>query len=215
MIFRLSDDIVFPKPSLADADGLLAVGGDLSVERLILAYSNGIFPWFSDDDPILWYAPHSRCVIFPNEVHISRSMRRTINSNQFTITENKDFVGVISRCAEIARKGENGTWITFEMQVAYRALHGAGIAKSIEVWKSGELVGGIYGVVINTVFCGESMFSSVKDASKIALIWLCQHGGYTLIDCQIPNDHLLSMGARLIDSGLFRNYLRDSPEKSR
>lgn len=135
-------------------------------------------------------------------------MGRTMNSNELTVTENKDFAGVISRCAEIPRSGENGTWINSQMQVAYQALHAAGIAKSIEVWKSGKLVGGIYGVVINTVFCGESMFSSVKDASKMALIWLCQQGGYTLIDCQISNDHLVSMGARMIESEAFQELLK-------
>ena len=207
MIFKLTDELVFPEPSLAEQDGLLAVGGDLSVKRLKLAYSLGIFPWYSDDEPILWFAPHSRCVLFPNKVHISRSMRRTIHSNRFNVTHNKNFAGVISHCAEIERHDGNGTWITEEMRTAYQNLHTAGLAHSFEIWNANKLVGGIYGVVINNIFCGESMFSVEKDASKMALIWLCNHGGFKLIDCQIPNNHLISMGAEMIDANEFRKML--------
>lgn len=207
MIEILSHAVQFPDPALAEPDGLLAIGGDLSVDRLRAAYSSGIFPWFSDDDPILWYSPHQRCVLFPHRVHVSRSMVRVIRSGRFQITRNADFYSVIRACAEIARKGETGTWITAEMQSAYVALHAAGFAESVEVWQDGELVGGMYGVIVNGVFCGESMFSRVSNASKMAIIWLCHNGGYRVIDCQMPTDHLMSIGAEMISRKEFLEIL--------
>jgi len=199
MIFKLLDEsLIFPNPALAEEDGLLAIGGDLSSARLLLAYQNGIFPWFSEGDPILWYSPHERCVIFPERIKVSKSMRRIVKSEDFRITENQAFAQVIYNCAKSPRVGQDGTWITSEMQEAYIELNAKGIAKSIEVWKESELVGGLYGVEVGAVFCGESMFSKVSNASKLSLIYLAQQPGVKLIDCQLPNDHLLSMGAEMI-----------------
>lgn len=210
MVFRLpEDEIVFPNPALADPDGLLAVGGDLSVERLLLAYRNGIFPWFSDDDPICWYSPHERCVIYPSEVKVSKSMAKVLKSEVFSVTFNKAFKEVIVNCAKVGRKDQPGTWITQEMQDAYINLHEKGYAKSVEVWKDGALVGGLYGVEVDDVFCGESMFSLVSNASKTALIWLCQTNRFKLIDCQLPNDHLMSLGAEMISREQYEEFLKD------
>ncbi|WP_214227403.1 leucyl/phenylalanyl-tRNA--protein transferase [Pedobacter sp. B4-66] len=210
MVFRLpEDEIVFPNPALADPDGLLAVGGDLSIERLLLAYQNGIFPWFSDDDPICWYSPHERCVIYPSEVKVSKSMAKVLKSEIFLVTFNKAFREVIVNCAKVGRKDQPGTWITQEMQDAYTSLHENGYAKSVEVWQDGVLVGGLYGVEVNDVFCGESMFSLVSNASKTALIWLCQTNRFKLIDCQLPNDHLMSLGAEMISREQYEEFLKD------
>lgn len=199
MIFSLlANELIFPNTALAEPDGLLAIGGDLSVERLLLAYQSGIFPWFSEGEPILWYAPHERCVIFPDRIKISKSMRKTLASTVFEVTVNKAFGKVISHCAKTPRVGQDGTWITNEMQQAYIKLHEKGFAHSVEVWQNNELVGGLYGVKINKVFCGESMFSSVSNASKTALIYLTKTMGFELIDCQLPNDHLMSLGAVMI-----------------
>jgi len=208
MVFRLpEDEIVFPRPELADPDGLLAVGGDLRTERLLLAYENGIFPWFSDDDPICWYAPHERCVIFPERVKVSKSMGKVLSSGVFKVTWNKAFKAVIGHCAKTVRKDQPGTWITQQMQDAYLALHEAGHAASVEVWQDELLVGGLYGVLMNDVFCGESMFSLRSNASKAALITLCRSGQFKLIDCQMPNDHLMSLGAEMIGAEEFRRWL--------
>lgn len=206
MIFKLLEDIInFPNFNLAEPDGLLAIGGDLSEERLLLAYQSGIFPWFSEGDPILWYAPHERCVIFPNRILISKSMRKVIKSGLFRVTVNEAFEQVISACAEIPRANQNGTWITSAMQIAYKNLHRNGHALSVEVWQNSTLVGGLYGVKINHVFCGESMFSKVSNASKVALIYLCNRLNFKLIDCQLPNEHLMSLGAEMIK---MKDYLR-------
>ncbi|ETZ19504.1 leucyl/phenylalanyl-tRNA--protein transferase [Pedobacter sp. V48] len=210
MVFRLpEDEIVFPNPALADPDGLLAVGGDLSIERLLLAYHNGIFPWFSDDDPICWYSPHERCVIYPAEVKVSKSMAKVLKSDAFVVTFNKAFREVIVNCAKVGRKDQPGTWITQEMQDAYISLHEKGYAKSVEVWKDNVLVGGLYGVEVGDVFCGESMFSLVSNASKTALIWLCKTDRFKLIDCQLPNDHLMSLGAEMISRKQYDEFLKD------
>lgn len=208
MIFKLLDNsLVFPNPRLAEDDGLLAIGGDLSSERLLLAYQSGIFPWFSEGDPILWYSPHERCVIFPDRIKVSKSMRKLMKGGDFKITENQAFGDVIYNCAKFPRVGQDGTWITTEMQEAYSVLHAKGIAESIEVWKDDELVGGLYGVVIGAVFCGESMFSRVSNASKMALIYLAQKQGLQLIDCQLPNDHLMSMGAEMISREEYQSHI--------
>jgi leucyl/phenylalanyl-tRNA--protein transferase len=199
MVFRLSPGtIMFPDPALADDDGLLAIGGDLSEERLKLAYSNGIFPWYSEGEPILWYSPHERCVIFPEKIKVSKSMEQVFKRNVFSITLDRDFKSVIGSCAGTPRKDQDGTWITSDMQQAYINLHEKGIAHSVEVWKGDQLAGGLYGLQINNVFCGESMFSHESNASKAALIWLCRSGNFTLIDCQLSNPHLRSMGAEMI-----------------
>ncbi|VTP89817.1 leucyl/phenylalanyl-tRNA--protein transferase [Sphingobacterium daejeonense] len=191
-------ELVFPHPSLADEDGLLAVGGDLSIERLLLAYENGIFPWYNEDSPILWYAPLERFVLSPAKIRISKSLKQVLRSNKFQVTIDKDFSSVIKNCAVISRKDQDGTWIVSDMQDAYNRLHEAGYAHSVEVWQGEELVGGLYGVQIGKVFCGESMFSKVSNASKIALVHLAKNFGLSLIDCQIPSEHLTKMGAELI-----------------
>ncbi|GAB3932929.1 leucyl/phenylalanyl-tRNA--protein transferase [Mucilaginibacter myungsuensis] len=198
MIFRLDERLLFPNPELAEDDGLLAIGGDLSPERLLLAYQNGIFPWFSDDDPILWYSPHERFVFFPEKIKVSKSMRKVLASGQLKVTFDRAFAEVIRACAAIPRKDQDGTWITADMINAYITLHHLGHTHSVEVWQDDTLVGGLYGVVINKVFCGESMFSKVSNASKAALISLCQSGLYDMVDCQFHTDHLESMGAEMI-----------------
>jgi len=198
MIFRLDERLLFPDPELAEPDGLLAVGGDLSTERLLLAYQNGIFPWYSDDTPMLWYSPHERFVLYPTELKITGSMRQVLRSGKFTVTTNKCFDEVVAASAAIERSGQDGTWITEEMKTAYSRLHQQGYAHSFEVWFNDELVGGLYGVRVNSVFCGESMFTRVSNASKVALIHLCNSGLYNLIDCQVHTAHLESMGARMI-----------------
>ena len=204
----LTETIAFPGYDCTSEEGVIALGGDLSVERLTHAYKNGIFPWFSDNDPIVWYCPFERMVLFPTEIKISKSMHKIINKNEFTITENTAFEAVIYNCKNIDRKDGFGTWITNDMEQAYINLHKKGIAKSIEVWFKDELVGGLYGVEINHIFCGESMFSKVSNASKLAFMHLAKNKNYKLIDCQIHNEHLASLGAREIDRSLFLNILK-------
>ncbi|MFB9841947.1 leucyl/phenylalanyl-tRNA--protein transferase [Mucilaginibacter ginsenosidivorans] len=210
MIFRLDEHLIFPDPSLAEEGGLLAVDGDLSVGRLLLAYQNGIFPWYSDDTPILWYSPHERFVLFPGELKISKSMRHVLRSGKFEVTWDKSFEQVIEACSTAERQEQDGTWITGDMKAAYIELHRAGHAHSVEVWKNNELAGGLYGVQIGSVFCGESMFSRVNNASKTALISLCQSGRYKLIDCQVYTGHLESMGARMISRKEYMEALQNS-----
>jgi leucyl/phenylalanyl-tRNA---protein transferase len=210
MIFQLHDtDIYFPEPAFAEPDGLLAIGGDLSTERLLLAYHSGIFPWYSDDEPICWYSPPERCIIFPEKISISKSMQQIVNRKTFIITTNTVFEEVIQHCAETNRRDQDGTWITNDMQKAYINLHNLGIAKSVEVWQNNNLVGGLYGLEINNIFCGESMFSKVSNASKAALIWLCKENNYTLIDCQVRTEHLMSMGAEMISRLDYIDLLHD------
>ncbi len=208
MIFQLTEDLIFPHPSLAEPDGLLAIGGDLSCDRLVLAYQNGIFPWFSEGDPICWYAPQERCVIFPEKVKVSKSMKKILADRIFTVTMDQAFEAVIAHCAQTPRKGQDGTWITTAMQDAYLDLYKSGWAHSVEVWSNDALVGGLYGLHVNGVFCGESMFSLVSNASKTALIWLCRNPDYLLIDCQLPNDHLMSLGAEMIPQATYHAILK-------
>jgi leucyl/phenylalanyl-tRNA--protein transferase len=210
MLFQLSDKLVFPDPALAEKDGLLAIGGDLSTARLKLAYSLGIFPWYSEGEPILWYSPHQRFVIFCDKVHISRSMQRFINSDKYTVTWNTAFEEVITTCAKIKRTGQRGTWITADMHKAYVELHRLGIAHSVEIWQDEVLVGGMYGVEVNRVFCGESMFSKRPNASKLALITVCQSGKYDLLDCQAYSKHLESMGGQFISREKFAACLKQA-----
>lgn len=208
MIFQLTKELLFPPPHLAQEDGLLAIGGDLSVERLVLAYSMGIFPWYSEETPILWYSPHERFVLFPEKVKISKSMRKVLKTNRFTITRNQAFEQVIKACANIGRKDQPGTWITAEMQDAYIRLHKKGTAHSVEVWQGETLAGGLYGVETANIFCGESMFSRVSNASKAAFIWLCAHTNYRLIDCQFHTEHLESMGAEAISRDEYMQLMK-------
>jgi leucyl/phenylalanyl-tRNA--protein transferase len=202
----------FPPVSQAldDPPGLLAAGGDLSAERLQAAYRQGIFPWYSPGEPVLWWTPDPREVLFPEELHVSRSLRRCLGSGEFTVTENQDFPAVIAACAA-PRSPETGTWITPEMMAAYCDLHRRGIASSIEVWKGSDLAGGLYGIRSGPVFCGESMFSRRANASKVALAWLagkCAERAIQLIDCQMPSAHLRSMGSRPLPRNQFLAILR-------
>ena len=198
-VYQLSDEIMFPNPDLAEEDGLLAVGGDLSFERLILAYCNGIFPWYSEGEPILWWCPKPRFIIKPSEINISKSMKRVFNKGEFKVTFDKDFNEVIKNCKEL-RENKEGTWITNEIMEAYINLHKKGFATSVEVYKDQELVGGLYGVKIGKCFFGESMFSKKSNASKVALISICkklEEEGYIFLDCQMHTNHLESMGGKL------------------
>lgn len=211
----LTKEIKFPNVNQANEDGILAIGGDLSVERLTLAYKSGIFPWFNEGEPIIWYAPEDRMVLFPKELKISKSMKQILKKDVFKITFNQNFENVIANCKNVYREGQGGTWITDEMEQAYIKLHKQGIAKSIEVWLNDKLVGGLYGIDLKTqgisVFCGESMFSLVSNASKIAFIHLTQKlekENYKIIDCQVYNEHLASLGAREIIRNEFLKYLK-------
>ena len=209
-MYFLLKELFFPDFSETNKSGILAVGGDLSPERLMLAYKSGIFPWFDSDEPILWWSPQQRMVLFPDELVISKSMRSILRKELFTVTFNKDFRAVISNCSQISRNGQQGTWISEEMIEAYVKLHELGYAKSVEVWQNNELVGGLYGIDLGTVFCGESMFSKVSNASKVAFITLVEKlkiRKYKLIDCQVHNDHLESLGAREIPRAEFINIL--------
>ena len=206
----LSNKYVFPSVDKASKEGLLAIGGDLSSERLILAYRSGIFPWYSEGEPILWYSPDPRMVLFPEKLKISKSMQKILKKEEFKITFNQNFKEVINFCKTSDRKDQGGTWITNEMKEAYIKLHQLGIAKSVEVWKNEELVGGLYGLDLGTVFCGESMFSRESNTSKVAFIKLVeqlQKQDYKLIDCQVYNRHLASLGAEEIPRKEFLKYL--------
>lgn len=207
----LGNALVFPPARSAGPDGLLAMGGDLKPERLMLAYRSGIFPWFSDDSLILWWSPDPRMVLFPDELRITRSMRRIIGKKTFRITKNQCFAEVISACAETSRKGQDGTWITPGMEAAYIRLHEAGNAVSYEAWQGSELVGGLYGVDLGELFCGESMFTRVSNASKAAFIHMVrelEEKNYRLIDCQVHTPHLESLGARLVSRAQFLDLLK-------
>jgi leucyl/phenylalanyl-tRNA--protein transferase len=210
-VFRLPDEIVFPSPELAEDDGLLAVGGDLSVERLLLAYSLGIFPWYSEDSPILWWSPDPRLVLVPEELKISRSLRQRMKKGIFRVTFDTAFEKVMKGCAEVPRKDGQGTWITEEMIEAYCRLHEKGVAHSVESWAEGRLAGGLYGVALGGVFFGESMFSRRSDASKAALVTLVERlkgEGFRIIDCQMTTAHLMSMGAREIPRPEFLKIIK-------
>ena len=217
MIFQLNKSITFPDPHLAEDDGLFAVGGDLSVDRLLLAYSNGIFPWYSfrDQPQILWYCPMKRFVIFPDKLHISHSMRTLLNKDEYSVSINNDFDGVINNCSKL-RYDEEGAWLGRNMIKAYTELYRQGVAASVEVWdKEGKLVGGLYGVSIGPAFFGESMFSLVPSASKIALIFLAkyfQQCGGKLIDCQFETPHLKSMGGEYISYDEYMDIIRQTDD---
>ncbi len=200
-IFALNDEIIFPPVRLAEENGILAVGGDLSPERLIAAYRSGIFPWYSDDDPIIWWSPDPRFVLFPHDLYVSKTMRQVLRRNIFSISCDRDFRAVIQGCRE-PRKRERGTWITDEMLEAYVLLHEMGIAHSVEAWQDGELAGGLYGLSLGGCFFGESMFTRVANASKAAFITLVKkltELGFVIIDCQVHTAHLESLGAVHID----------------
>ncbi|BCY28081.1 leucyl/phenylalanyl-tRNA--protein transferase [Flavobacterium okayamense] len=196
-MYFLSQELFFPPVEEASPEGVIAIGGDLSSERLILAYRSGIFPWFNDDEPILWWAPPERMVLFFEDLKISKSMRNVLNQNKFKVTFNTAFREVITNCKKIKRKDQPDTWITDEMVEAYCQLNKLGFAKSVEVWENEELVGGLYGIDLGHIFCGESMFSKVSNASKVAFIHLAKQlelANYKLLDCQVYNEHLASLG---------------------
>lgn len=210
-VFRIPDELTFPDPALAEQDGLLGVGGDLSPERLVLAYANGIFPWHEHNGEPLWWSPDPRCVLFPGKLQVSQRLRRLLRKQDITVTFDRSFAEVIGHCAAVPRRGQRGTWITGEFIEAYGRLHERGYAHSVEVSMQGELAGGLYGVAIGKVFCGESMFSLRPDASKVALVHLVdrlQAWGFPIIDCQMTNPYLLSMGAEEIGREAFLRYLQ-------
>ncbi len=211
-VFQLPDEIIFPDPSLAEENGLLAIGGDLSPARLLTAYANGIFPWYSSDEPILWWSPSPRCVLFPHKFKIPKSLRSVLRKKIFEIRFDTEFENVIRFCAQVMRKGQQGdTWITPEMQTAYIKLHYLGYAHSVEAFYLGELVGGLYGVSIGKAFFGESMFHLVPNASKVAFCYLVnqlQKWNYEIIDNQQTSEHLLRFGAEEIDRSYFQQILK-------
>ena len=212
-MYFLTSELYFPPITEASSEGILAVGGDLSVERLLLAYRNGIFPWFDDDEPILWWSPPQRMVVNPQEYKIAKSLRNILNRKIFKITFNQNFSEVIRQCQQMKRNGQQGTWITDSMLEAYIKLHEIGVAKSVEVWQNDDLVGGLYGVDLGKVFCGESMFSKVPNASKVAFVTLIQQlkeENYLILDCQVHNDHLEKLGAFEISRNSYMKILKSA-----
>jgi leucyl/phenylalanyl-tRNA--protein transferase len=212
-MYFLSKELFFPPVSQANSDGILAIGGDLSPERLLLAYKSGIFPWFEQGEPIFWWSPNPRMVLFLNELVVSKSMRNILNRNIFKVTFNQNFREVISNCQKIKRDGQNGTWITNDMIEAYCKLNELGVAKSVEVWQNDKLVGGLYGIDLGHIFCGESMFSKVSNASKVAFIALAnqlKNENYKVLDCQVYNEHLESLGCREIEREEFIKILKSN-----
>lgn len=212
-VFRLSERVSFPPPHFAEAEGLLAVGGDLSEARILLAYKMGIFPWFSDSDPILWWSPDPRLVLYPSDIRVSRRLDRTIRKKTFHVTCDTAFEEVIGACAGDRLLKNQGTWISDEMIDAYSRLFTSGYAHSLEVWHEGLLAGGLYGISLGGGFFGESMFSRVSDASKVALAALCRYLkqlSFDMVDCQVPTDHLMRMGAVKISRTRFLRELQSS-----
>jgi len=222
-VFRLEEELLFPPPSYSEPDGLLAAGGDLGTERLLLAYSSGIFPWFNEDDPILWWSPDPRYVIDPSGIKVSRRLEKTVRSGRFKVTIDRAFDGVVEGCAESRRDGVDGTWITEEMKGAYIRLFELGYAHSVEAWYEGKLAGGLYGVSLGRCFFGESMFFRISDASKVAFVTLArllESYDFELIDCQLPTNHLKSFGAYGVKREIFlerliRGGVLPSPEPLR
>ena len=215
-VYFLDSRIRFPDPSEAEPGGLLAIGGDLSPKRLLLAYENGIFPWYSEEDPILWFSPDPRMVFFPGDFRFSKTLIKTVSSGKFSVRVDTDFATVIESCALVTRKGQSGTWITEEMKTAYRKLHELGYAHSFEVYSEENLVGGLYGVSLGGAFFGESMFHLETDASKVALFHLarkCWEFGFDFIDSQVPTDHMRTLGGREVSRKEFLLALKSSLRK--
>ncbi|KOY85272.1 leucyl/phenylalanyl-tRNA--protein transferase [bacterium 336/3] len=214
--YFLGDELYFPPVTRASSEGVVAIGGDLSEERLLLAYQSGIFPWFSDGEPIIWWSPDPRFVLYPQNVKVSKSMQQLFRKNTFEVTFDKSFEQVILNCKKIKREGQNGTWITDDMVAAYCSLHQKGFAHSVEVWQSGVLVGGLYGLSLGDSFFGESMFAKVSNASKygfIALVNALEKKGFNLVDCQVHTEHLESLGAEYIPRKKFLESLKKSLQK--
>ena len=213
-MYVLSKEFFFPPVEDASLEGIVAVGGDLSVERLNLAYKSGIFPWFNEDEPILWWSPPERMVVVPSIYKVSKSIRNLLNQNKFKVTFNQNFRDVILGCKQIDRPGQDGTWLSDDFVESYTKLHVMGIAKSVEVWQNDELVGGLYGVDLGHIFCGESMFSKVPNASKIGFVTLINYlkeNNYKLLDCQVHNDHLEKLGAFEVSRDVFMRVLNSAP----
>jgi leucyl/phenylalanyl-tRNA--protein transferase len=211
-VFRLTREIAFPDPSFAEEDGILAVGGDLSPDRLLQAYAEGIFPWFNEGSPILWWSPDPRLVLYPGELHVSASLARTLRRGTYRVTADTAFTQVIRGCSRTDRPGQDGTWITDEMIAAYEELHRLGYAHSFEAWSGDALAGGLYGVSLGGAFFGESMFSERTDASKVAFaraVGFMKERGIELVDCQVRTDHLVRLGAREIPRAAFLEQLYD------
>jgi len=209
-VYLLDGTLAFPSPHLASEQGLLAIGGDLSTDRLLLAYQLGIFPWFSEGDPIMWWSPDPRLVLSPKEIHIPRSLQKILNKKAFQVTMDVAFDRVIRGCADIRRKHDEGTWITQGMVDAYCRLHRIGAAHSIEAWLEGKLAGGLYGLCLGKCFFGESMFSRINNASKVAFVHLARHLAalsFQMIDCQVPTRHLMQFGAKEISREQFLHEL--------
>ena len=210
-MFLIPKEYIFPPVTLAQRNGILAVGGDLHPERMLLAYRNGIFPWYNEGEPIIWYAPPKRMVLKPEEVYISKSMSKILKENIFSFTFNQYFETVIHNCQNIFRSGQDGTWITEDYKKSLLKLHQMGYAQSVEVWKDDQLVGGLYGINLGKIFTGESMFSTIPNASKAGFIYLChklQSENYNLLDCQVYNEHLASLGAYEIPRKNFMKFLK-------
>ncbi len=212
MFLKPIDSSGFPPVENANHEGILAYGGDLSAERLLIAYQNGIFPWYNPGEPILWWAPNPRMVLLPNDYRPSRSLQKTIDKNIFNVTFNQNFEFIIRNCSTTKRAGQYGTWLSEEMILAYIELHKLGFAKSVEVYQNNQIVGGLYGIDLGHIFCGESMFASVTDASKVGFAWLVHHlktNNYKLLDCQVHNNHLASLGCIEIDRQVFMKILKE------
>jgi len=207
---QLSSEHIFPSALSANNDGIVAIGGDLDPKRILNAYKQGIFPWFESDDYLVWWSPDPRMVLFPEKLRISKSTKKVLKDANFKVTFNQSFDEVVDCCAKVKRFGQNGTWITEGLKKAYNILHKEGHAFSVEVWKDFELVGGLYGIDLGDIFCGESMFSKENNASKIGFIHLIKElskNGYKLIDCQVPSAHMKSLGAEEISRQQFLNFL--------
>jgi leucyl/phenylalanyl-tRNA--protein transferase len=212
-VFYLTDEHIFPPPHLADKEGLLAVGGDLSEERLLLAYRMGIFPWYSEKEPVLWWSPDPRLVLYPEEIKVSKTLKKIIKRDQFDITIDQAFGEVISECAQIRTESNEGTWIGKDMIKAYCGLFESGYAHSVEAWYKGELAGGLYGVSLGKSFFGESMFTRISNASNVALVKLVAYLtslSFDMIDCQVRTGHMIRFGARAIPRSLFLQQLKKS-----
>ncbi len=209
-VYALTEELIFPDPRLGENDGLLAIGGDLRPERLLLAYRHGIFPWYSDGQPILWWSPDPRMILFPKNFKRHKNLRRTVESNRFSVRFDHDFEQVVTLCSKVPRRGQGGTWITPEMMEAYQTLHEMGYGHSVETYRNGKLVGGLYGLSIGNVFFGESMFHLETDASKVALWHLVERllaWNFDLIDVQQETSHLRSLGAESLDRVKFLTLL--------
>ncbi|MBT8374430.1 MAG: leucyl/phenylalanyl-tRNA--protein transferase [Deltaproteobacteria bacterium] len=215
-VFYLTAEHSFPPPHLAEKEGLLSVGGDLSQDRLLLAYRMGIFPWYSDGEPVLWWSPDPRLVLYPKEIKISKTLKKVLKKNEFDITLDQDFAGVIGECAQIRSENSEGTWINEDMMKAYCRLHQSGYAHSVEAWYEGELAGGLYGVSLGKSFFGESMFTRITNASNVALVKLAEYLAalsFDMIDCQVRTEHMVRFGAREIPRDLFLQQLTESLSK--